>query len=159
MGAQAGGGDGRGGGPRGGTGEAAPRRTNRLREVEGTVCHIRNGEIARIGNKSQGWARALLDVPLDLSTDIGQARELALSVAQSIADDPAFVGKVVEPPEVWGLESIGADGLVLRVTMKTAPLEQWPVERELRERLMVAFLREGILLGVPQRAVRNLDAT
>jgi small-conductance mechanosensitive channel len=146
-------------GPAVGTVEAVPLRTTRLRDVEGTVWHIRNGEIARIGNKSQGWARALLDVPLDLATDIGQARELALSVAQSIADDEAFAGKVVEPPEVWGLESIGADGLVLRVTMKTAPLEQWPVERELRERLMVAFLREGILLGVPQRAVRNLDAT
>ena len=145
-------------GPASGTVESVSLRTTRLRDVEGTVWHIRNGEISRIGNMSQGWARALLDVPLDLATDIGQVRALALSVAQSIADDDAFAGKIVEPPEVWGLESIGADGLVLRVTMKTAPLEQWTVERELRERLMAAFVRDGVLLGVPQRAVRNLDA-
>jgi small conductance mechanosensitive channel len=143
-------------GPATGTVESVTLRTTRLRDVEGTVWHIRNGEIARVGNKSQGWARALLDVPLDLGTDIGRARVLALEVAQSIADDDAFAGKVVEPPEVWGLEAIGADGLVLRVTVKTAPLEQWSVERELRERLIAAFHAEGIALGVPQRAVRTI---
>ena len=146
-------------GPATGTVESVTLRTTRLRDVEGTVWYVRNGEIDRIGNKSQGWARALLDVPLDLSTDVGRARVLALEVAQSIADDEAFAGKVVEPPEVWGLEAIGADGLVLRVTVKTAPLEQWAVERELRERLMAAFVAEGITLGVPQRAVRTVEPT
>ena len=146
-------------GPATGTVESVTLRTTRLRDVEGTVWYVRNGEIDRIGNKSQGWARALLDIPLDLSTDVGRARVLALEVAQSIADDEAFAGKVVEPPEVWGLEAIGADGLVLRVTVKTAPLEQWAVERELRERLMAAFVAEGITLGVPQRAVRTVEPT
>ncbi|MGZ6792249.1 MAG: hypothetical protein ACXVFV_04800, partial [Mycobacteriales bacterium] len=68
--------------------------------------------------------------------------------------DPEQEGRVVEPPEVWGLESLGADGLVLRVVLKTPPLDQWAVERLLRERLVAAFREHGIAIGVPLRAVR-----
>ena len=143
-------------GPATGTVESVTLRTTRLRDVEGTVWHIRNGEIARIGNKSQGWARALLDVPLDLETDVPVVRELALEVAMGLRDDDAFRDRIIEDPEVWGLESIGADGLLLRIALKTAPLEQWAVERELRERLIRAFDEHGIAIGVPQRAVRTI---
>ena len=143
-------------GPATGTVEAVTLRTTRLRDVDGTVWHIRNGEIARVGNKSQGWARALLDVPLDLATDVPVVRALALEVAQGLCADDAFRDKVVEEPEVWGLEALGADGLLLRIAVKTAPLEQWAVERELRERLIKAFEEHGISIGVPQRAVRTL---
>ncbi len=144
-------------GPATGTVESVSLRTTRLRDVEGTVWHIRNGEIARIGNKSQGWARALLDVPLDLRTDVPVVRALALSVAQGLHDDEDFAGRILEAPEVWGLESIGADGLLLRIALKTAPLEQWAVERELRERLIKAFEDHGVAIGVPQRGVRTID--
>ena len=146
-------------GPATGTVEAVTLRTTRLRDVEGTVWHIRNGEIARVGNKSQGWARALLDVPLDLQTDVPTVRALALEVAGSLRDDEEFGRRVIEDPEVWGLESIGADGLLLRIAVKTAPLEQWAVERELRERLIAAFEEHGIAIGVPQRAVRTLGGS
>lgn len=143
-------------GPATGTVEGVGLRTTRLRDVEGTVWHIRNGEIARIGNKSQGWARALLDVPLALDSDVPAVRALALEVAEGLWNDPDWQGKVIEQPEVWGLESIGADGLLLRLVLKTAPLEQWTVARELRERLMVAFHREGVAIGVPQRQVTTI---
>ena len=143
-------------GPATGTVESVSLRTTRLRDVEGTVWHIRNGEISRVGNKSQGWARALLDVPLALDTDIPAARALVQDVADSLWNDPERVGQVVERPEVWGLEAIGADGLLLRVVLKTAPLDQWGIERELRERLIVAFHEHGIDIGVPQRAVRTI---
>ena len=141
-----------------GTVESVTLRTTRLRDVDGTVWHIRNGEIARVGNKSQGWARALLDVPLDLSTDVPVVRALALDVAAGLREDEDFRDRVIEDPEVWGLESIGADGLLLRIALKTAPLEQWAVERELRERLIRAFDEHGIAIGVPQRAVRTIGA-
>ena len=69
------------------------------------------------------------------------------------------VGRLIlEEPEVWGLEAIGADGLLLRVTVKTAATEEGPVERALRERLVVAFEQAGISIGVPQRLVWNVDA-
>lgn len=139
-----------------GTVESVSLRTTRLRDVEGTVWHLRNGEISRVGNKSQGWARALLDVPLALDTDVPAARALVQQVAEELWRDPALEGQVVEQPEVWGLESIGADGLLLRVVLKTAPLDQWGVERQLRERLIAAFQEHGIAIGVPQRAVRTV---
>jgi small conductance mechanosensitive channel len=137
-------------GPATGTVESVGLRTTRLRDAEGTVWHIRNGEIARVGNKSQGWARALLDVPLALDTDVAVARAVVLEVAEGLWHDPAFEGQVVGQPEVWGLEAIGAGGLLLRVVLKTTPLDQGGVERELRERLVNAFRERGIAIGVPQ---------
>ena len=144
-------------GPATGTVEAVGLRTTRLRDVEGTVWHIRNGEIARVGNKSQGWARALLDVPLALDTDMALVRTVALETAEGLWHDPDWEGKVLEQPEVWGLEAIGADGLLLRLVLKTAPLEQWSVAREVRERLIAAFDAAGIEIGVPQRQVRAVS--
>ncbi len=138
-----------------GTVESVTLRTTRLRDVQGTVWHIRNGEITRIGNKSQGWARALLDVPLDLTTDVPAVRSLALAVANALCEEEDFADKIVEDPEVWGVQALGADGLVLRIALKTAPLQQWAVERALRERLMAAFETHGVLIGVPLHAVRG----
>ena len=135
-------------GPATGTVEGVGLRTTRLRDIEGTVWHIRNGEIARVGNKSQGWARVLLDVPLLLNSDVPAVRALALEVSEALWNDPDCQGKVIEQPEVWGLESMSADGLLLRVALKTAPLEQWAVARELRERLMAAFEQAGVSIGV-----------
>ena len=141
-----------------GTVESVTLRTTRLRDVQGTVWHIRNGEITRIGNKSQGWARALLDIPLELGTDVPAVRALTLQVATDLCEQPEYADKVVEAPEVWGVQALGADGLVLRVALKTAPLEQWAVERALREQLMAAFAAHGVLIGVPLHAVREVSA-
>jgi small conductance mechanosensitive channel len=122
-----------------GTVEAVTLRTTRLRDVDGTVWHVRNGEISRIGNRSQGWARAIVDVHLPLDADLAAAEETVRATAEELATDPAWVGRVVEEPEVWGLEAFGKDGLLLRVTARTAPLERGPVERELRRRLVSAL--------------------
>ncbi len=138
-----------------GTVESVTLRTTRLRDVQGTVWHIRNGEITRIGNKSQGWARALLDIPIDLSSDVPAVRALALQVASALCEEEEYADKVLEDPEVWGVQALSADGLVLRIALKTAPLQQWTVERALRERLMAAFDAHGVLIGVPLHAVRE----
>jgi small conductance mechanosensitive channel len=143
-------------GPAVGVVEAVTLRTTRLRDGEGTVWYVRNGEINRVGNKSQGWSRALLDVPLALGTDVPAARALALEVAQSVRD--AFAEVVLEDPEVWGLEAIGAEGLVLRITMKTVATQEGAVERALRERLVAAFDEHEVSIGVPQRLVWNVTA-
>lgn len=127
-----------------GTVEAVTLRTTRLRDVEGTVWHVRNGEIARVGNKSQGWARAVIDVPLATDSDLTVVRALVLQVAHELSADVA--DKVIEDPEVWGVQSLAADGLTLRVSVKTVPLQQWAVERELRERLLKAFGEHSIKL-------------
>ncbi|MDX6215441.1 MAG: moderate conductance mechanosensitive channel [Frankiales bacterium] len=137
--------------------EAVTLRTTRLRDAEGTVWYVRNGEINRVGNKSQGWSRALLDVPLALGTDVATARALALDAALALKQDEDYAGMLLEDPEVWGLEAIGADGLVLRITIKTVATMEGPVERALRERLIATFEEHDITIGVPQRLVWKVD--
>jgi small conductance mechanosensitive channel len=127
-----------------GTVEAVSLRTTRLRDVDGTVWHVRNGEIIRVGNRSQGWSRAIVDVPLPLTADVAAVREVLVEEAHALASDPAYTGRVLEEPEVWGVESFGKDGLVLRLAQKTAPLEQWAVERALRERVVAALAEQGL---------------
>jgi small conductance mechanosensitive channel len=138
-----------------GTVEAVGLRSTRLRDVNGTVWHIRNGEIVRVGNKSQGWARAVLDIPVAWDTDVPHVRDVVKQAADEVWQDEEWSDKIIEEPEVWGIEDMGASGLVIRLAVKTAPLEQWTVARELRQRVKAAFDREGIAIGVP--SVRNVD--
>ena len=138
-----------------GTVEAVGLRTTRLRDVMGTVWHIRNGEIVRVGNKSQGWARALLDVPVTWETDVEQARQVLLAAATSMFEDEAWSSRIIETPAVWGVEDIGSSGVTLRLVVKTAPLAQWEVARELRERVKDALQAHEIQLGVPLSDLRS----
>jgi moderate conductance mechanosensitive channel len=136
-----------------GTVEAVTLRTTRIRSVEGTVWHVPNGMIERVGNMSQQWARALLDVEVAYGTDIDEAQQVIKAVADGVAEDPEWRGRILEPPEVWGIESMGPDAMSIRLVVKTRPGDQFPVMRELRRRLSEAFLREGIEMPFPQRSV------
>jgi small conductance mechanosensitive channel len=138
-----------------GTVEAVGLRVTRLRDVHGTVWHIRTGEVLRIGNKSQGWARALLDVPVAWDSDVPQVRAVVKAAADTVWQDEDWAPKIVEEPEVWGVEDMGSAGLLIRLAVKTAPLEQWAVARELRQRVKAALDAEGILVGVPLSAIRT----
>jgi moderate conductance mechanosensitive channel len=136
-----------------GTVEAVTLRTTRLRDVNGTVWHIPNGSIERVGNMSQQWARALLDIDVAYGTDIDRAQAVIKRVADALWRDRAWAGKVLEEPEVWGVENLGPDAIVLRLVVKTRPAEQFTVMRELRRRIADAFLDDGIIMPHPSREV------
>ena len=136
-----------------GTVEAVTLRTTRLRDVNGTVWHIPNGNITRVGNKSQQWARALLDVGIAYGADIDEAQSVIKQVADGLWREPEWSGKILDEPEVWGIEQLGPDAIVIRLVVKTQPSEQFAVTRELRRRLADAFYHEGIELPFPQRSV------
>jgi small conductance mechanosensitive channel len=136
-----------------GTVEAVGLRTTRLRDVEGTVWHVPNGQITRVGNKSQEWARALLDVSVSYDTDLRRAEEVIKDVADSMWHDPEWSSRLLEEPEIWGVENMGADGIDIRMGIKTRPSEQFTVMRELRTRLKERFDREGIQTSSPQRTM------
>jgi small conductance mechanosensitive channel len=127
--------------------EAVGLRVTRLRDTDGAVWYLRNGEVLRVGNRSQGWARAVLDITLDHGSDISLAQDALLDVAREVQSDPAFKGVILEDPEVWGIESIDAGGIVLRVVMKTQPLQQWKVARELRLRIKERFDIDGLRMA------------
>jgi small conductance mechanosensitive channel len=133
--------------------EAVGLRVTRLRDVNGTVWYVRNGEILRVGNQSQGWARAVIDVGVAYSENIPRVKELLSEAAHSLMEDEEFEGVVLEEPEVWGVESLTADGVVVRVVIKTVPLEQWNVARELRQRIKATFDAHQVEIPFPQRAV------
>jgi small conductance mechanosensitive channel len=133
--------------------ESVGLRTTRLRNVDGTVWHVRNGEIVRVGNMSQGWSRALLDISVAYGTDVGLAQEVIKRVAVQVSEGAEVGDCILDEPQVWGVEMLGADGIDIRLVVKTAPLEQWKVARELRRRLKEGFDAEGIEIPFPQRAL------
>jgi small-conductance mechanosensitive channel len=140
-------------GPASGTVEGVSLRTTRLRDLEGNVWHIPNGTIARVANKSQQWARSLLDLPVSYDTDTEQALSVMRRVARAMWQDEAWSDAFVEEPEVWGVENLGTDGVTIRLAAKTKPLMQWKVGRELRRRVKAAFDAEGIEIASAQRMV------
>jgi hypothetical protein len=107
--------------------ESVGLRTTRLRNVDGTVWHVRNGEIVRVGNMSQGWSRALLDVSVAYGTDVDHAQEVIKRTADEVAAGEEVGRFVLDEPELWGVEGLGVDGIDIRLVVKTAPLEQWKV--------------------------------
>jgi small conductance mechanosensitive channel len=133
--------------------EAVGLRTTRLRDIDGVVWYVRNGEILRVGNKSQGWARAVVDVPVAYGEDIARVRTVLQQVAEEMWTDADLGDVVLEPPEVWGVEALSPDAVLVRVVVKTAPLEQWRVARELRQRVKAAFDQAGVEVPPPQHTV------
>jgi small-conductance mechanosensitive channel len=121
--------------------EAVSLRTTRLRAADGTVWHVPNGAIIRVGNKSQHWARALVDVELAGDTDIDHAEHVINRVAKDLdgAREDIF-----EQPEVRGIEKRDDGRLVFRLLVKTLPADRDEVIEELRRRLAAQFAREGI---------------
>ncbi|OZB83319.1 mechanosensitive ion channel domain-containing protein [Microbacterium sp. 13-71-7] len=129
-------------------------RITQVRDANGTLWYVRNGEITRIGNMSQGWARAIIDLGVPADADVPAVEDALLAAAQGLAKDPKWRTRIVEKPEIWGLESIEGDALVIRVVMKTRTNAMDDVARELRMRLRDTML--GMELTVPSMATVQL---
>jgi moderate conductance mechanosensitive channel len=141
-----------------GTVERVSLRTTVLRDVHGTVWHVPNSQIRRVANKSQLWSRAVLDIAVSHETDVDLAQGIIQRVADELWQDGSFLsGVIIEPPEVWGVEQVTADTVLLRLVVKTDPAEQWVVARELRLRIKRAFDAAGIDMSPAPRTVRNAE--
>lgn len=136
-----------------GTVEVVSLRTTRLRSVNGTVWHVPNGTVLRVGNMSQQWARALLDISVAYEADIDRCQAIIKEVADEVWQHPDWRYKVLEEPEVWGVEDLGVDGVTVRLVIKTQPSAQFGVMRELRVRIKRALDAAGIDIPYPQRTV------
>jgi moderate conductance mechanosensitive channel len=136
-----------------GTIEAVSLRVTRLRDLNGTVWYVPNGEILRVGNMSQNWSRAVVDVSVGYSEDLAHVQRVLKDVAHDLWEDEDFKNIVIEEPEVTGVEMFMPESITLRVLLKTAPMEQWGVARELRQRIKARFDHEGIEIPLPQRVI------
>ncbi len=126
-----------------GTVEAVGLRITTIRDGRGVLWYLRNGEIVRVGNRSQGWAMVVVDMPVGFA-GVEEATEVLQVAATALAEDPEFAADLLQAPEVLGIEQINLDGALVRTTAKTSPEAQWRVGRELRRRLTEALDSAGI---------------
>ena len=135
-----------------GTVEEVGLRITTIRDARGVLWYIRNGEIVRVGNRSQGWALVVVDVPVGFA-GVEEATSVLAEATASLADDPQFAADLLEPPEVLGVEQITVDGAVVRITAKTPSAAQWRVGRDLRRRLADALENAGITAQITANRV------
>ncbi|MEI5672604.1 MULTISPECIES: mechanosensitive ion channel family protein [unclassified Nocardioides] len=140
-----------------GTIEAVSLRVTRLRDLNGTVWYVPNGEIMRVGNMSQNWSRAVIDVSVGYGEDLVRVQRVLSEIAHDLWDDEDFRGLVIEEPEVTGVEMLAADSVNLRVLIKTLPNEQWGIARAMRQRIKARFDHEGIEIPFAQRVIWHRD--
>lgn len=126
-------------------------RVMQVRDVNGILWFVPNGQILRVGNLSQGWSRVLVDITVPYDTDIDAVQDALLAAAVSMSQEPRWRQRIVEKPEIWGLQSISEDGMVFRLVVKTRASELDVVGRELRARLKHAV--DGLGITLPAMAM------
>ncbi|MEX1158219.1 MAG: mechanosensitive ion channel family protein [Thermomicrobiales bacterium] len=131
-----------------GTVEEVSLRRTVMRATNGAQIVIPNGEIRTVENQSKGWSRAVIDI--ETASNVDDARVLALlhELLDAIQSDPLIGGKILEPPQILGISAISVTGVTFRILVKTEPLQQWMVERELRLRIRQTFIEHGIAMPV-----------
>ncbi len=132
-----------------GTVENVSLRVTQLRDAGGMTWYVRNGEIVRIGNKTQGWSTAIVDVPIAYDQDVEKAITVIRDVVGTMDDDDDFKDILLEEPNVVGVESIAGGVITIRIIAKTIANEQFGVQREMRERVKTAFDRAGVRSPMP----------
>lgn len=133
-----------------GTVEMVGMRVTTLRDINGTVWYVRNGEVLRVGNSSQGHSTAVVDLPIGHGADVPEALDIARRVAAEMtADGSALAADVLEPPEVLGVQAITPEGVTLRITVKVLVGRQWAVQRALLAAVREAFADAGVPPPIP----------
>ena len=123
--------------------ETVGLRVTTVRDSRGVLWYVRNGEIIRVGNKSQGWAMVVIDIPIGF-VNAEQAGSVLRTAAMELADEPEHASEFLEPPDVIGVEQLTVDGAVIRTIAKTTADGQPTVQRELRRRLSDALDTSGL---------------
>jgi small-conductance mechanosensitive channel len=126
-------------GPATGVVEDVGIRITKVRDVNGTLWFVRNGEILRVGNMSQGWSRVIIDLAVPYDADVEAVQARMLETGMTLATDPKWRSRMLERPEIWGIESISAEAIVVRIVVKTRSAAKDDVARELRSRLKRAL--------------------
>lgn len=136
-----------------GTVEAIGLRVTQVRDLSGTLWYVRNGEVLRVGNMTQGWSKALVEVLVPPERDVDQAVGLLRDAAAAVAADEELGKALLGEPDVTGWEDLTAEGVRLRLMVKTAPGQQWAVQRALRGGIQRLFGEQGLPLAVPRREI------
>lgn len=133
-------------GPATGVVEDVGIRITQVRDVNGTLWFVRNGEVLRLGNMSHGWARVIIDLAVPYEADVASIEARILEVALELAADPKWRHRIIERPALWGIQSISAEAIIVRVVVKTRSTAKDDVAAELRARLKRALDDMGVRL-------------
>ncbi len=132
-------------------------RITQLRDPDGELVTIPNGSISTVRNLSNGWSRVNFEIEVSYDTNIDHALQVIETVAEQMRSETLWKDRIIEPADILGVDKMAHDGILIRVWIKTRPLQQWNVSREFRRRLRRAFEEHHIPIGVPQQFlwVRN----
>ncbi|MCB0900134.1 MAG: mechanosensitive ion channel family protein [Actinobacteria bacterium] len=123
-------------------------RITRLRDLSGVVWYVRNGEILRVANQSQGWVLAAVDIPVAYDENLDKVRECVNAVAEDMYGDPQYDDMLLGKPTYAGVESVSGEAVFIKVIAKAAPEKQIPLTRAIRARIKESFDRAGIRVPV-----------
>jgi moderate conductance mechanosensitive channel len=140
--------------------ESVNLRITQLRDRKGQLITVPNSTISVVENASKDWSRVDFAIDLDYQTNLDRAIAILKELADTFYRDPAWQSKILEPPEILGVDQLMHTGLQLRIWIKTQPNEQWSVSREFRRRVQLAMLQEGLEVGMPyQRMVESFTSS
>ncbi|MBB3052390.1 small conductance mechanosensitive channel [Prauserella isguenensis] len=142
-----------------GTVEAVTLRITKIRDLNGGLWHVRNGEIMRVCNMNQDWANAVVELPLDYSVNLDEAKAVIQRNIDEFADNPEFAPKIIERPSITGVVGIGNGAVTVRVMVTTQPGEQWAMGRELRGHLKAGLDAAGVRVAYPILPLANAGAS
>ena len=138
-------------GEQGGLVENITLRVTQLRNLDGELITIPNRTISMVRNLSSEWSRVNYAIEVSYDTDVDRVLQVIEKVGQALYEDPQWQEPILEAPEILGVDEISYKGILIRLLIKTQPLQQWSVAREFRRRLKKVFDQEGIRVGIPQQ--------
>ena len=133
--------------------EEVKLRTTQVRDINGTLWHIPNGQIARVANLTQDWGQAVIDIEVAYDTDISMAMAVIKEVADGLWREQLDSFTIIQEPTMAGVQAFGDNSIALRLMVRTEPGEQFGTARELRKRLKFALDEAGIEIPFPQRTI------
>jgi small-conductance mechanosensitive channel len=134
--------------------ESIRLRVTQVRDIEGTVWYVRNGEMIRVGNQSQGWSRIILDIPLAYDADLDKAKSALEAAAAKLAETPALKSGLIGKAEVWGVQALAGEEVVFRLVQQVRPSKKDAVARALRLEAKKALDKARIGLSAPDQKRR-----
>ena len=137
-------------GPATGVVESIGLRVTQVRDLEGTVWYVRNGEILRVGNSSQGWSRVILDLPLAYNSDLDKAKKVIEQAAAKLAETLGPKSGLIGKAQVWGIQALEVEAVVFRVVQQVRPSKKDELARQIRLEVKKAIDKAGIKLSKPQ---------
>ncbi|MEL4896522.1 mechanosensitive ion channel family protein [Crocosphaera sp. Alani8] len=130
-----------------------------LRNLDGQVIAIPNSKISTVINNTKNWSRVNFTIKIASDEDIDKAIDIMTKVADKMQSELEWCDKFLDPVEILGVDDVSHEGILIRLLIRTKPMEQWPIGRELRLRVKKAFDEEGISLGIPYQKIMVIDSS